>query len=311
MSMACLYDSEGNLLSCVKLVKANEQPIIYNAYCEKLSILEVVKTNKTAIHILLATSEQVRREGKEDNGRNDFNVECVQKIANAINELEPKSTRIIVNSSSVDRLEDSLKPFGVFPDIELVMWGDHAGSPPDDNGRVSRITGVFASGYPDDWAYVHQITGFLTRGNPKTAGDRPREIRIKSEPIKLINYGCWGNTSDNQRRFNDVFRPGNYLGKYNGPSSDKVITLDMINDLLTIGKAYAENLNVTWKELLKDTFGNVFRDVLTTIREYGMYFEIKVEDPRFNEARRKQFSEELSKRAKNIYNTIECRLRES
>ena len=246
MTIARVYTLDGKCLSCVEIVKTNEKPIIYSDDGQRcISIAEVVKANKTSIHILLAKSDQVKTDTIK---RNDFNFECVESIANAINELNQNSKGLIkVTASYIDNLRYSLIPslsIDEFSDIELIMWGDHGAQ------GTQGVTGVCASGNANDWIYVHYHSTkgyYLTRGRPNRNIENPEAIGLK-RGIKLINYGCWGNTSDNQRRFSDVFKDfsgeENYLGKYNEQGKDRVITLDMISDLLTIGKTYAKKLNI-------------------------------------------------------------------
>ncbi|MDR2585055.1 MAG: hypothetical protein LBC84_02380 [Prevotellaceae bacterium] len=257
--MACTVRTvDGTIISSVEIVGNKEKPIIYSDDGERcISIADVVKTNKTSIHILLARSDQVSGDSM---GRNDFNFQCVKKVADAINNLGPEPYLIKVTPSRIDDLENSLSP-SLFSDIELIMWGDHSGSP-----NETEVTGVFASGSANDWIYVHYNTTrghYLTKGHPGSNNDNPKAINLKMD-IKLINYGCYGNTSYNQRRFNNVFGEGNYLGKYNGQSKDRIITLDMINDLLTIGMTYAHKLGIKpaqLPELLDDVFSSTLRSM--------------------------------------------------
>lgn len=260
-NMARLCTPDGKCLLCVQLAENKAESIIYSADGQRcISIADVVKTNKTSIHILLAKSDQVKTDTIK---RNDFNFQCVQDITNAINSLNSNSKNLIkITPSYIDNLENSLTPkLGEFSDIELIMWGDHGGSP-----NEAGVTGVFASGNANDWIYVHYNTTrghYLTKERINVNNGNPIAINLKLG-IKLINYGCYGNVSHNRDRFNNVFKDfsgeENYLGKYSEQSKDRVITLDMISDLLAIGKTYAKKLNIE-PEKLKEAFQKTLEEM--------------------------------------------------
>jgi hypothetical protein len=245
------------------------------------------EVKKPKICIFLPSSKQ----GNDPSGQLDFNFKCVQKIADAINDLEPKSERIRVIHSNIGRLKDSLTGFGDLSDINLVVWGDHS--------ATGGSAGLCASGHSDDWIYVCK-TGrgrYLARGsepNPYVDAGSSDTIKLK-DVIKLINYGCNGNTDSNKELFEDAFKDAfadkqqrSYRGKYDTESTDKVVTLDMIYDLFVIWKDYAKKLK------------NVFKQTLTDIENrYGnKYFEIK------GTGLPKETNKKLSERLKNTHNNI-------
>ncbi|MDR0331334.1 MAG: hypothetical protein LBH93_06460 [Chitinispirillales bacterium] len=260
---AQVFDSNGNLVSSV-----------------------VVKKYK--IVIFLPSSKQVN----DLSGQLDFNFKCVQKIADAINDLEPKPERIRVKQSNVDDLEAALTVgFGELSDINLVMWGDHSAD------RDS--AGLCARGEPDKWIYVCKTDRgrYLAKGpkpNPFVDASPGNTIKLKDD-IKLINYGCNGNTDSNKKLFEDAFKDvfadkqqKRYEGKYDTESTDKVVTLDIIYELLTIWRDYAQKLK------------NVFKQTLSDIenRYANKYFEIK------GTGLPKETNKKLSERLKNTHKKI-------
>jgi hypothetical protein len=178
----------------------------------------------------------------------NFGFNCVEKIAAEINKLSPNSKILItVEDSCLNTLERSLSSH----DINLIMWGDHAGSSPN---VVGGITGVFVN--INDWIYVDydQNKGnYLRRGNPDLKDhEKPKEINIRAyEPfIKLINYGCYGNADINRERFKKAFWGDNsYQGKYTGRSNDREVILDVISDLLAIVKSNIKKFEIDPKQL--------------------------------------------------------------
>jgi hypothetical protein len=211
--------------------------------------LEVVGINK--IFILLPESDQaLKRKGETDQQfdvrkkRYEFNFKCIEGIADAINKLNQRSRHLVeVKPSKISALKDSLECSYV--DDFVVMWGDHSGSEYVNNG----VTGIFADGDKTDWIYVHEYnekekTGCLRRGNPEKrySDERHIVIKITLNGIKqLINYGCYGNLDHNQKRFKVALGENNiYLGKYDEQVTDRVVTLDMIIDLLKMVKDYVK-----------------------------------------------------------------------
>jgi hypothetical protein len=251
----CLYDSSGNLQSCVE-----------------------AKMDK--IFILLAGRDQALKHERETEqqfnlrkDRYDFNFECVKNIADVINTLNPKSSLVEVKKSKMPMLKTCLEYGGV--DNFVVMWGDHGGGSPDRNGIVSGVTGLFADGDNKDWIYVHAYdeaneTGFLRSGNPEMryTNESVIDIKIKLQGVKkLINYGCHGNLEHNRKRFRAALGKDNYyLGKYEGKGTDKEITLDIIIDLFTIVKGHVVNL-----EGLKEEFLRILKE-MENRREGGAYY---------------------------------------
>jgi hypothetical protein len=101
-------------------------------------------------------------------------------------------------------------------------------------GRVTYETGVFASGDSSgDWIYVHyHVRPGHKEGERRLKRKHKPDIITLKRDIKLINYGCYGNVPDNRNKFDGALRESdNYLGKYNGKSSDRIVFLDLINDL--------------------------------------------------------------------------------
>ncbi|MDR2973006.1 MAG: hypothetical protein LBU83_13965 [Bacteroidales bacterium] len=264
---------DGKCLTCVELVRSNEEAIIYSDDVERcMSIANVVETNKTAIHILLAESRQVPADNivcDKKIKRNDFNFMCVKEVAEAINSLAPSSNLIKITNTHFDNLEKSLS-IRYYSDTKLIMWGDHS--------DIGDGTAIWASGFPNDKIYINYRSGRENENDPIDENkessylERGGKSIMLQNDIKLINYGCNGNLGIHRRRFEVAFRTrgengnfvNNYLGKYNNRSRDRVITLDMINDLLTIGKSYAKKLKIESEQL--GNFKSVFRNTLGKMR---------------------------------------------